>query len=256
MPQPEPKRQAPFLEWKDDEKGKGRRRPVETQSTWHPPGRTGTYTSGRQIRRRVQEDPDGPVIAEAPQDSWARRGDWVCPKCGDSQFEKNIACRMCFGPKPQFTRCKDGTIILSGTNQTWMGDYFCPECKAANFARNKRCRSCTTPKPEEPQIFDCFITQEQGKGKQTGKGKGMSKGKAKGGKPEEGPPVEPENMWANYRPSVRLTPYSERSDRGSDRTGNWSNQGTGASSTGQSARAAPHETDGKEYCVGNREWMM
>lgn len=27
-------------------------------------------------------------------------GDWICPSCGDMQFEKNAACRKCNTPKP------------------------------------------------------------------------------------------------------------------------------------------------------------
>ncbi len=36
----------------------------------------------------------------------------------------------------------------------------------------------------------------------------------------------------------------------------WSDRGRSASSTGQGARASSHETEGAEYCVGNRNWMM
>eukprot|EP00973_Karenia_brevis_P056293 7829602-Karenia_brevis.AAC.1 len=29
-----------------------------------------------------------------------RAGDWICPGCGDCQFQKNMACRLCSHPRP------------------------------------------------------------------------------------------------------------------------------------------------------------
>ena len=136
------------------------------------------------MRQRAQEDADAPVIAETPDEPWARKGDWVCPNCGDHQFEKNIACRMCRREKPQFTRRPDGTVVQSGGGRVRMGDYWCPTCNTANFARNKYCQQCTAPKPREPEIFDYYIVGK-GKGKDKGKSKKADKGKAKGGKPGE-----------------------------------------------------------------------
>merc|ERR1719240_2082158 len=33
--------------------------------------------------------------------SRAKPGDWNCPNCGDQNFARNSACRMCGTPKPQ-----------------------------------------------------------------------------------------------------------------------------------------------------------
>ena len=194
----------------------GQRWTAASSSRWvEPPSSDrGSFNSGHQTPQRVREDPDAPVIAEAPRAFWARRGDWICPSCGDEQFERNIACRSCWRQKPQYTRLQDGTVVPTGAAQAWEGDWWCPICRAANFARNNQCRGCCSRKPGEPEILDLYIvnpnTGQKGrskggdKGKAKGKGKGSDKGKESAAASSSGSG----DAWANYRPA-RLRPNSE-----------------------------------------------
>ncbi len=231
-----------------DMRGEVRKSTSAAQSTWRLYAETGTYEQGRQVRQRVEEDANAPVIAEVPDDPEARRGDWVCPKCGDHQFERNIACRMCWQPKPQFQRRPDGTVVQSGGSQVWMGDFRCPICNTANFARNERCKNCTTPKPAYPEILNHYIVD---KGKDKGKSKRADKGKLKGGKPGECLSSDSDRLWAEYKPNVRSRPYDDEvrrescSQRGwwsEDPTGGWSgwfDGERGASSAKRDSRSEP-----------------
>jgi len=70
--------------------------------------------------------------------------DWICPNCGDHQFAKNIACRLCRTPKPV-------TAVRGGNNQGLRpGDWNCPECGDLQFERNQVCRKCGCPKTALP----------------------------------------------------------------------------------------------------------
>ena len=60
-------------------------------------------------------------------------GDWLCPACGDHQFAKNVACRMCGARNPHPTNYK---------KERKAGDWCCPDCRMTNFAKAEECRRC------------------------------------------------------------------------------------------------------------------
>ena len=60
-------------------------------------------------------------------------GDWLCPACGDHQFAKNVACRMCGARNPHPTNYK---------KERKAGDWCCPDCSMTNFAKAEECRRC------------------------------------------------------------------------------------------------------------------
>lgn len=70
--------------------------------------------------------------------------DWICANCGDHQFAKNIACRLCRTPKPV-------PPARGGSNPSLRpGDWNCPSCGDLQFERNQACRKCGCPKPALP----------------------------------------------------------------------------------------------------------
>jgi len=70
--------------------------------------------------------------------------DWICANCGDHQFAKNIACRLCRAPKPV-------PAARGANNQPQRpGDWNCPSCGDLQFERNQVCRKCGCPKPALP----------------------------------------------------------------------------------------------------------
>lgn len=104
-------------------------------------------------------------------------GDWSCPDCGDVQFAKNSACRLCGAAKPS----AQGRVIISSVdNEAFRaelrgvltgqvarevivasnsqiakpGDWLCPnpDCRDLQFERNQVCRRCSTPKPESAAV--------------------------------------------------------------------------------------------------------
>mmetsp|Transcript_85503 Transcript_85503/g.238647 ORF Transcript_85503/g.238647 Transcript_85503/m.238647 type:complete len:322 (+) Transcript_85503:109-1074(+) len=90
-------------------------------------------------------------------------GDWLCPRCADHVFARNLACRRCATPKPEGAALGSEALAAMGAgvagglppragganNQRAMpGDWNCPKCRDLQFARNKQCRMCGTPKPE------------------------------------------------------------------------------------------------------------
>lgn len=90
----------------------------------------------------VAESPSTPAPPQVPgaatQPPNARAGDWSCPKCGDFQFARNIACRQCGAPNPRLT------AVPEGVENARPGDWVCPSCNDLVFARNAACRKCGT----------------------------------------------------------------------------------------------------------------
>merc|ERR1719305_1991298 len=48
-------------------------------------------------------------------------GDWLCPKCGDLVFARNIACRRCLTPKPSGGAGGAG-VMGGGAAGQWQGE--------------------------------------------------------------------------------------------------------------------------------------
>eukprot|EP00747_Dinoflagellata_sp_TGD_P211504 gnl/TRDRNA2_/TRDRNA2_84748_c0_seq1.p1 gnl/TRDRNA2_/TRDRNA2_84748_c0~~gnl/TRDRNA2_/TRDRNA2_84748_c0_seq1.p1 ORF type:complete len:631 (+),score=77.73 gnl/TRDRNA2_/TRDRNA2_84748_c0_seq1:58-1950(+) len=82
----------------------------------------------------------------------ARPGDWLCERCGDLQFAKNVECRKCGEPRKPTVRPIDsaaaGTKRARDAEQTLRaGDWWCDSCGDHQFATRRECRSCGKPKP-------------------------------------------------------------------------------------------------------------
>lgn len=124
-----------------------------------------------------------------------KKNDWRCPACGDLQFQKNAACRMCNTPRPtdgtgtvgetgeicQFFAkagwCKHGdgcrhSHVSPAPGETGLpayadsGDWTCTQCGDLQFKKNKSCRLCGSP-PPAPGESPAF-------GKAKGKGAGAA----------------------------------------------------------------------------------
>jgi len=98
---------------------------------------------------RLVRSVDGSPRAESVNFIWEQRklarlprqsfiGDWICPGCGDHQFNKNPKCRRCKTSKPPDAVEKS----------LRPGDWVCPGCSEINFSKNTRCRDCATPNPD------------------------------------------------------------------------------------------------------------
>eukprot|EP00435_Cladocopium_sp_Y103_P021129 s1693_g5.t1 len=72
-------------------------------------------------------------------------GDWVCPGCGDHQFQRNEHCRKCGTARPP---AGDQPVTSSNNLPMKPGDWLCPACGDMQFARNEHCRRCGANRPE------------------------------------------------------------------------------------------------------------
>lgn len=70
-------------------------------------------------------------------------GDWVCPKCANTNFSKNAACQQCNHPR--------GMAMRQGMKP---GDWICPRCGDLVFASKSACKMCKTPRPHEADTMD------------------------------------------------------------------------------------------------------
>jgi inhibitor of KinA sporulation pathway (predicted exonuclease)/predicted RNA-binding Zn-ribbon protein involved in translation (DUF1610 family) len=95
---------------------------------------------------------DQPVPSGAP----LRPGDWVCSRCGDHQFARNVNCRRCRAPKGSGSGANPpppppggGSAMMGdgGSRVIKEGDWICPQCNDHQFARNLSCRRCRAPRP-------------------------------------------------------------------------------------------------------------
>ncbi|CAE8617506.1 unnamed protein product [Polarella glacialis] len=80
-------------------------------------------------------------------------GDWICPACGDHQFERNQSCRKCQGPKPSHYAAAAHAplppVAAAPSGKGFKeGDWSCPACGDHQFERNQNCRKCSEPKPQ------------------------------------------------------------------------------------------------------------
>ena len=63
-----------------------------------------------------------------------RPGDWTCPACGFSNFERRTACFRCSCPS---TSERQVSRVMYR-----VGDWTCSTCQFHNFARNAQCLKC------------------------------------------------------------------------------------------------------------------
>ena len=75
-----------------------------------------------------------------------RDGDWMCSCCGDHQFARNIACRLCGTPKLGKALPRSEPGLGSAVSSFRDGDWMCAGCGDHQFARNTACRLCGAPK--------------------------------------------------------------------------------------------------------------
>ncbi|KAG7879354.1 hypothetical protein KL905_003247 [Ogataea polymorpha] len=89
-----------------------------------------------------------------------RPGDWTCPSCGFSNFQRRTACFRCSFPAASAAAVQESISTgqyyhrQSNTNSSSnvpfrAGDWKCPNesCAYHNFAKNVCCLKCGTPKP-------------------------------------------------------------------------------------------------------------
>lgn len=124
----------------------------------------------------------------------SEKKDWVCPRCGDLQFQKNTQCRLCGCPRPQGAGPGEAGVATPGAadGATEGGDWVCKQCGDLQFKKNIMCRLCGAPSPGAegtvlaPQnlaMLPSFGKAAKGKGKVGGsspygggKGKGIKDG--------------------------------------------------------------------------------
>lgn len=99
---------------------------------------TGLYMEENGSRKR-RGGPDG-----------TSEGDWICPKCGNSNFSFRTTCNMrnCNTPKPAGTASRAQTKSSNAANTAPDGSWTCDKCGNINYPFRTKCnrRSCGAEK--------------------------------------------------------------------------------------------------------------
>jgi len=124
-----------------------------------------------------------------------KHDDWMCPRCSDLQFAKNMVCRLCSCPRPTGNHEQDAAMLLAigewtrpakprsgkgngkGNGKAGKGivvqppgDWTCLDCGELQSARSKECVRCT----QASARWTPYETKGAGKGKSKGGGQGYT----------------------------------------------------------------------------------
>ena len=75
-------------------------------------------------------------------------GDWICPKCNNSNFAFRKKCNRCEADRPRDGAAKFERKFERGGNKSKKsGDWTCPKCNNSNFAFRDKCNRCNAYRP-------------------------------------------------------------------------------------------------------------
>lgn len=122
----------------------------------HVEARDSLHLNGRAINdHTIQVSPSSSRVLDRaaqilvpfpPSKNRPRPGDWICPSCGFSNFERRTACFRCAYPPAQPSHRPNYYQPSAPRHAYRVGDWTCATCSFHNFARNFQCLKCGSQK--------------------------------------------------------------------------------------------------------------